>query len=86
MGEPDYIRAHKNSSRHRDEILRSNLCGCFYCLTIFTPAEIVVWIDEVGGVGVTALCPMCGIDAVIGSASGFPITEDFLKRMNQHWF
>jgi hypothetical protein len=86
MSEPDHVRAHENGSLHREEILRSSSCGCFYCLKTFTPAEIVEWIDEVEGVAQTALCPMCGIDAVIGSASGFPITEDFLKRMSQHWF
>jgi len=86
MSEPDYIRAHKNCSLNRDEILKSRLCGCFYCLRIFAPAEVVDWVDEKGGMGATALCPMCGIDSVIGSASGFPITEDFLERMNEHWF
>jgi len=86
MSEPDHVRAHENSSLHRAEISESTLCGCFYCLGTFTPAEIVERIDKVEGVAQTALCPMCGIDAVIGSASGYPITEDFLKRMNEHWF
>jgi hypothetical protein len=86
MSEPDYIRAHKNCFHNRDEILKSHLCGCFYCLRTFAPTEILEWVDKVEGVAQTALCPMCGIDSVIGSASGFPITVDFLKRMNQHWF
>jgi hypothetical protein len=86
MSEPDYIRAHKNSFRNREEVQVSSLCGCFYCLRTFAPAEVVDWEDEKGGVSATALCPKCGIDSVIGSASGFPVTEDFLKRMNQHWF
>jgi hypothetical protein len=86
MCEPDYVRAHKKSCRNRDEINVSSLCGCFYCLGTFAPAEVVDWVDEKGGMGATALCPMCGIDSVIGSASGFPITEDFLKRMNERWF
>jgi hypothetical protein len=34
----------------------------------------------------TADCPRCGIDAVIGSASGFPITSEFLSSMNGRWF
>ena len=34
----------------------------------------------------TALCPKCEIDSVIGSASEFPITKDFLERMHAHWF
>jgi hypothetical protein len=36
--------------------------------------------------GQTALCPKCGIDAVIGSASGYPISREFLAEMHRHWF
>ena len=86
MIEPYYIRAHKHSSLNRAELLRSYLCGCFHCLATFTPAAIVEWIDELGGVGDTALCPLCGIDSVIGSSSGFPITLEFLNQMHKHWF
>jgi len=32
------------------------------------------------------MCPECGIDSVIGSDSGYPITRDFLKRMCDYWF
>jgi len=44
------------------------------------------WTDEWEGVDQTALCPRCGIDAVIGSKSGFPITTEFLETMKTHWF
>jgi hypothetical protein len=86
MSEPDYVRAHKNSFRNRDEIHRSSICGCFYCLATYPPAEVIDWVDQKGGTSPTALCPKCGIDSVIGSASGFPITVEFLKKMNQHYF
>src|ERR1035437_6382399 len=85
MTEPEYITAHKSSSRHRDQILRSKICGCFCCLHTFTPTEIKDWIDEHGG-GQTAMCPQCGTDSVIGSDSGYPITRDFLSAMQAHWF
>ena len=83
---PDHIRAHRHSSRHREEVLTSERCGCFYCRVIFEPEEIKDWIDEWEGVGHTALCPYCAIDSVIGSESGYPITEEFLTRMYAHWF
>jgi hypothetical protein len=38
------------------------------------------------GVGQTALCPWCGIDAVIDSVSAYPITQDFLQRMRADCF
>ncbi len=57
-------------------------------MEIYEPGEIVDWVDEVGidPVGQTALCPRCAIDSVIGSASGYPITVDFLRAMRRHWF
>ncbi len=80
--EPDHIRAHEHSIRHREEILKSDLCGCFYCLHIFSPLDVEEWCDR----GTTARCPKCLVDSVIGSASGYPITEGFLREMNRHWF
>jgi hypothetical protein len=82
MKQPDYIRAHKESSNHREGLAASACCGCFYCLAIFDPAEINRWIDHES----TALCPQCGIDSVIGSASGYPVTKGFLRKMQEYWF
>lgn len=80
--DPSHIKAHKHSSIHRVELKASTFCGCFYCLAVFPPNEITQWIDD----DQTALCPKCEIDSVIGSASGFPITPDFLMRVHDHWF
>lgn len=84
--DPPHVFAHRHSIRHRQEVLGSQTCGCFYCLSVFTPGEIVEWTDETEGVGQTALCPRCGIDSVIGSSSGYTISKDFLSQMHQHWF
>lgn len=84
----DYIAARKFSNNHMETLKKDSLCGCFYCLKIFHPTEIKDWIiadnscDRLG----TAICPYCCIDSVIGESSGYPITEDFLKKMNQYWF
>lgn len=86
MTTPDHIRAHRHCSRHRGELLASERCGCFHSGAIFCPAEIDVWTDEWEGVGRTAICPRCGIDAVIGSESGYPITPAFMQTMKAHWF
>ena len=82
--------AHKHSSLHEAEVKRSELCGCFYCTAVFPPTSIVDWIDDRNvpeqKVGATALCPKCGIDSVIGSASGYPISPEFLQAMEARWF
>lgn len=75
--------AHAHSSHHREGIEHSAAVGCFYCCETYAPSLIEEWIDEEN----TALCPKCGIDSVIGTASGFPVTDTaFLKAMNKAWF
>lgn len=75
-GQEDYIQAHKYSDHHREKLEKDKQCGCFYCLSIFSPKEIDEWIDAEK----TALCPYCSIDSVIGESSGYPITKEFLKK------
>ena len=82
--ESDHISAHKHSFKNFKEVMSSDICGCFYCTAIFAPSEVTDWINDDSDR--TAQCPKCGIDSVIGSASGFPIKRTFLKRMNAHWF
>ena len=77
-----HIGAHKHSSNHRAELKVSDVCGCFYCLSTFPPNTIVEWIDDEQ----TALCPKCSVDSVIGLASGYLISHEFLKRMHDYWF
>lgn len=80
--EEPHVAAHDHCTRNRMELARSQKCGCFYCLRTFAPEEIERWIDE----GKTALCPFCQIDSVVGDASGYSVTEGFLKTMNAYWF
>lgn len=79
----DYILAHKYSANHQMELEMDEKCGCFYCLKLFKPSEITQWVADTNG---TAICPYCGIDAVIGESSGYPITEEFLIKMSNYWF
>jgi hypothetical protein len=52
---------------------------------VFEPRAIVKWIDDEDDV--TAKCPECGIDSVIGDASGFPADDPvFLRAMKRRWF
>jgi hypothetical protein len=96
----DVTLAHDHCHSNRSELLGSEVCGCFCCAEVFSPSEIVDWVDEPdrplfrGNVLVrlddkreqSAMCPKCGIDSVIGSRSGYPITIEFLTRMKERWF
>jgi len=79
----DIIAAHKYCTNNKERLQRDSVCGCFYCLKIFSPKEITEWIPDTNG---TALCPYCEIDSVIGESSGYPITKEFLEEMQKYWF
>lgn len=87
MDGPDSDRilrqAHARSIRNKEQVEQSKICGCFSCCRIFPPSEITDYIPDEPP---TAECPYCHIDSVIGDASGFPITKEFLKKMKKRWF
>lgn len=84
--ELDFVKAHKHTE-NRKEILSSDVCGCFSCLKTFPPFKIDQWHGEgIDGIEPLAQCPYCSIDSVIGSASNFPITIEFLGKMKDFWF
>jgi hypothetical protein len=53
---------------------------------MFLPPAVKNWTDKypLTPEGDTALCPKCGIDSVIGSESGYSVTEEFLRTMNEY--
>ncbi len=53
--------AHRGSTGHRMALLHVGRGCCFYCLRRFDAGLVARWIDG----GATALCPHCGIDAVL---------------------
>lgn len=79
--DPLLVDAHKHASQHRVELEASARCGCFFCFRTFPPASIKAWIDK----SQTALCPACGVDSVIGSAS-HRVDDAFLRKMHGHFF
>lgn len=77
-----YVAAQKHAVRHRAEIEASARCGCFFCFRSFASADIKTWVDG----DQTALCPRCGVDSVLGSASQHRIDDRFLRGMHAHFF
>ena len=74
------------SIRNEESINNSDFCGCFHCISIFPVADVKLsdLIIEKDGFR-TAICPICGIDAVLGDAS-VEITAELLEAMNSHYF
>lgn len=87
-----YEKASDHSYYNYDEVMNSQYAGCYHCKKYFS----VTFINEEqhciattphGTQEPTVFCPLCGIDAVIGDASGYPVsTTEFLKYMNDNAF
>lgn len=92
--EPILALLHKHSFENRAEISPFGLCGCFCCLKTFHGEAIRTWWDppkdrvdaDTYALGVTAVCPFCGTDAVLGDQCGYVLSEDLLTRMERFWF
>jgi hypothetical protein len=88
--EIDLNKIHSKSGWHEKDILNSKICGCFYCLNIFSPNEIQDWVEEPEdcprGSGKTALCPNCGIDAVLPDNIEHEITKELLEDLHKEFF
>ncbi len=75
------VEAHKRCVHNRRFLTGETRCGCSYCQQTYAADEITDWTDD----GQTAICPRCGVDAVL-SAHTDPLTADFLARMHARWF
>lgn len=73
---------YRHTANHREEVLQSSRCCCVYCGRDFNSADIDEWVDD----GQTAVCPHCGIDAVLGDSSGYDLTPKLLKALHLAYF
>ena len=86
MNKDPLMLAHMHSTCNKEEIENSTICYCFYCCGSFSPDKIKEWIKENKLIGETAICPNCGIDAVLSDNCGLTITDEFLKQLHEYWF
>lgn len=77
------LAAFRHASNNREELLQTEICGCFSCMTIFRSTEIKYWYEDKDG---TAECPYCGIPAIICEGKNYPFSREFIKEMNDFWF
>lgn len=74
---------HSHVLKNREEINNSRYCACGYCRKRYLATEIVKWVDRKA---TTAICPRCGVDAVLGDACGFELTDELLETIYKEWF
>jgi len=85
-----FKQIHSKCGWHEKAVQQSHICGCFHRISLFPPSEIEEWIDEPDdcprGPGRTAICPKCGIDAVLPESQLYDINHELLEAMNKEWF
>lgn len=75
-------KLHTYSSHNRNLIMLANRCYCFHCKTALDRHEIKEYADD----GQTAICPKCGIDAIIPDSIEDSIDEKTISEMQEYWF
>ena len=80
----ELYRAYNFSKKNKDSLIGSISCGCFTCETLFLANDIRDWVINDDG-QLTAICPYCEADTVIGDSVVYPLKKDFLRAMKKIW-
>ena len=81
ISKPELKTAHRHSINNRRLLAGGGERGCFHCLRTFDASQVTDWTGDHS----TALCPHCGIDAVLSSKID-SIDQGFLRSMRDFWF
>ena len=79
---PAIAEAHEFAIYNRAALEAGEWAACYHCREVFSPSEIGDFTDE----GQTAMCPYCGVDAVLPESAGYPFLPEVLKALREHWF
>ena len=63
---------------NKEAIGKAEQVGCYFCLRAFPAIEVDEWTDDEA----TALCPHCGVDAILPGITDI----EFLTAAHVHWF
>jgi len=74
-------RAYEHSRLNRQFLAAEAACRCSHYLRAFPAEQINRWADQ----GATALCPNCGIDAVLSSQAN-PLSDALILRLQANYF
>lgn len=79
----ELIELLKLTTKTKENLIKSGTVGCYSCTSIYKYKEIDVFVNY----GKTALCPYCGVDAVIPLAKFTPDQQGIiLNELNRKFF
>ena len=71
-------QAYIHSILNRKDLEKVEKCSCYFCVEVFPAKEIVEWMED----GETAICPRCGVDAILPGE----ISKKDLVKCCKAWF
>jgi len=74
-------QAYEHSRLNRRFMVSGADCRCFHCLHAFSAEQISYWVDN----GETAICPNCGVDAVL-SGQADCLSEELIGELHAAYF
>ncbi len=74
----------KHTHNNEIEILHSKTCSCIFCRQHYDARAVNDWVNDERGM--SAICPECGMDTVIGDNGGEPLDKETLKALNLAFF
>lgn len=74
----------EHTKGNENDILHSKKCSCLFCRQTYGARMVSDWSNE--GNKISAVCPECGMTAVVGDASGYSFNHDELKKLNETFF
>jgi hypothetical protein len=76
----------KSARNNQKSVWESDSCACFKCMELFPSRDVEKYMTLLTS-SPTALCPLCGAEAVIPSATGLPVWDkEFLQAVHDRYF
>ena len=75
-------KLHTYSANNKRTIALASKCYCFHCLAVLEPEAITDYLADEQ----TAICPKCGVDAILPDSIEETIDENIIAEMNAYWF
>ncbi len=76
------LMAPKIAMHNKSKLSFVNECVCYYCLKIYNTSEIKEWTDKDD----TAICPYCGVDAILPINNEEDKNLEVLSKIHKYWF
>ena len=77
-----YKKLHTYSTHNRKMVESSEKCHCYFCRGTVDSGDVTSYTDG----GETAVCPRCGVSALIPDCVDEEINANVLHDMHEYWF